>query len=182
MEIFGLTKYPPAGSALDAMVILKDGFVYSFPEPDEGWNATNVILELNGNLVGQKIFIGRTIRFLYTFSKLLIKQTADDGTTSTESSGRLQLKRTYLNYKNTGAMDIIVDSGNNIFTYNQAGAKIGTDDLRLGNLNIQTGQVRFPTVGNAQNLTVSIYSDYPTPLSIVGCGWEGQYVRRTSGI
>ncbi|HHT3893167.1 TPA: hypothetical protein ACXDFY_004976 [Enterobacter roggenkampii] len=180
--IFGLTKYPEYPSGLNILIVLSDGFVYSFPEPDNGWNSTNVILELTGNLEGQKIFIGRSMPFLYTFSKLLIKQTADDGTTSTEGSGRLQLKRTYLNYKNTGAMDIIVDSGNNVFTYNQAGAKIGTDDLRLGNLNIQTGQVRFPTVGNAQNISISIYSDYPTPLSIVGCGWEGQYVRRTSGI
>lgn len=182
MEVYGLTKYPAYPSNLNATIVLPDGFVYSFPEPEAGWNADNTTFHLSGNLEGSTIFIGRSIPFLYTFSKLLIKQTADDGTTSTESSGRLQLKRTYLNYKNTGAMDIVVDNGNSQFVYNQAGAKIGTDDMRIGKLNIQTGQVRFPTVGNAQNISVSIYSDYPTPLSIVGCGWEGSYLRRTNGI
>lgn len=182
LELYDLDSFPEYPSNLNAILVLKDGFTYTFPEPDNGWNSDNTTLLIPANLEGQTVYAGRSYPFLYTFSKLLIKQTADDGTTSTESSGRLQLKRTYLNYKDTGAMDIVVDNGTSLFTYNQAGARVGTDDLRIGNLNIQTGQVRFPTVGNAQNITVSIYSDYPTPISIVGCGWEGSYIRRTSGI
>ncbi|HDL8237508.1 TPA: hypothetical protein PXQ89_004230, partial [Yersinia enterocolitica] len=146
------------------------------------WNATNSVLKITGNISGLKVIIGRNLNFLYQFSKLLIKQTADDGSTSTESSGRLQLKRTYLNYKDTGAFDIIVDNGSIQYIYNQSGALIGTDDLRIGNLNIQTGQVRFPTTGNAKNIAVTLFSDYPTPLSIVGCGWEAMYQRRTNGM
>ena len=170
------------GPQTDYSVILGDGFVYVFEQPDEGWNANNIKVSLAGNLTGQTIFIGRNINFLYTFSKLLIKNTADDGTTSTESSGRLQLKRTYLNYKDTGAMDLIVDNGSTSYVYNQAGALIGTDQLRTNRVNIQTGQVRFPTTGNAKNITISIFSAHPTPISIVGCGWEGTYIRRTNGI
>ncbi|EOV4167043.1 hypothetical protein ACONXC_001011 [Yersinia enterocolitica] len=174
--------YGGVGWNTNYKIILPDGFVYDIEQPTEGWNATNSVLKITGNISGLKVIIGRNLNFLYQFSKLLIKQTADDGSTSTESSGRLQLKRTYLNYKDTGAFDIIVDNGSIQYIYNQSGALLGTDDLRIGNLNIQTGQVRFPTTGNAKNITVTLFSDYPTPLSIVGCGWEAMYQRRTNGM
>lgn len=174
--------YGGVGWNANYKIILPDGFVYDIEQPTEGWNATNSVLKITGNISGLKVIIGRNLNFLYQFSKLLIKQTADDGSTSTESSGRLQLKRTYLNYKDTGAFDIIVDNGSIQYIYNQSGALIGTDDLRIGNLNIQTGQVRFPTTGNAKNIAVTLFSDYPTPLSIVGCGWEAMYQRRTNGM
>ncbi|HDL7101270.1 TPA: hypothetical protein PXM79_004080 [Yersinia enterocolitica] len=174
--------YGGVGWDTNYKIILPDGFVYDIEQPTEGWNSTNSVLKITGNLSGLKVIVGRNLNFLYQFSKLLIKQTAEDGSTSTESSGRLQLKRTYLNYKDTGAFDIIVDNGSIQYVYNQSGALIGTNDLRVGNLNIQTGQVRFPTTGNAKNIAVTLFSDYPTPLSIVGCGWEAMYQRRTNGM
>ncbi|WP_432340597.1 hypothetical protein [Yersinia enterocolitica] len=174
--------YGGVGWDTNYKIILPDGFVYDIEQPTEGWNSTNSVLKITGNLSGLKVIVGRNLNFLYQFSKLLIKKTAEDGSTSTESSGRLQLKRTYLNYKDTGAFDIIVDNGSIQYVYNQSGALIGTNDLRVGNLNIQTGQVRFPTTGNAKNIAVTLFSDYPTPLSIVGCGWEAMYQRRTNGM
>lgn len=162
-------------------VLEPDGKIAVFEQPTAGWNS-DPWLRLNGNLEGREVFIGFNINFVYEFSKFLIKQTADDGSTSTEDIGRLQLRRAWVNYEESGTFDIYVENQSSNWKYTMAGARLGSNTLRAGRLNLGTGQYRFPVVGNAKFNTVSILSDETTPLNIIGCGWEGNYLRRSSGI
>lgn len=162
-------------------VLEPDGKITVFEQPTAGWNS-DPWLRLNGNLEGRMVYIGFNINFVYEFSKFLIKQTADDGSTSTEDIGRLQLRRAWVNYENSGTFDIYVENQSSNWKYTMAGARLGSSTLRAGRLNLGTGQYRFPVVGNAKFNTVSILSDETTPLNIIGCGWEGNYLRRSSGI
>lgn len=139
-------------------------------------------IELNGNMEGQTIFLGFTYKFVYEFSKFLIKKDASDGSTATEDIGRLQLRRAWVNYENSGAFVINVDNGSQMYSYEMAGSRLGTPNLRIGRLNVGTGQFKFPIAGNSLNQTVTIISDNTTPLNIIGCGWEGNYIRRSSGM
>ncbi len=162
-------------------VLEPDGKITVFEQPTAGWKS-DPWLRLDGNLEGRMVYIGFNIDFVYEFSKFLIKQTADDGSTSTEDIGRLQLRRAWVNYENSGAFDIYVENQSSNWKYTMAGARLGSHTLRAGRLNLGTGQYRFPVVGNAKFNTVSILSDETTPLNIIGCGWEGNYLRRSSGI
>lgn len=162
-------------------VLEPDGKITEFEQPQVGWN-NDPWLRLNGNLEGRTVYIGFNINFVYEFSKFLIKQTADDGSTSTEDIGRLQLRRAWVNYEESGTFDIYVENQSSNWKYTMAGARLGSNTLRAGRLNLGTGQYRFPVVGNAKFNTVSILSDETTPLNIIGCGWEGNYLRRSSGI
>lgn len=162
-------------------VLEPDGKITVFEQPTAGWQS-DPWLRLNGNLEGREVFIGFNINFVYEFSKFLIKQTADDGSTSTEDIGRLQLRRAWVNYENSGTFDIYVENQSSNWKYTMAGAILGSSTLRAGRLNLGAGQYRFPVVGNAKFNTVSILSDETTPLNIIGCGWEGNYLRRSSGI
>ncbi|QUD16295.1 tail tubular protein B [Escherichia phage vB_EcoP_SYGE1] len=162
-------------------VLEPDGKITVFEQPKAGWNS-DPWLRLNGNLEGRTVYIGFNISFVYEFSKFLIKQTADDGSTSTEDIGRLQLRRAWVNYEESGTFDIYVENQSSNWKYTMAGARLGSNTLRAGRLNLGTGQYRFPVVGNAKVNTVSILSDETTPLNIIGCGWEGNYLRRSSGI
>lgn len=162
-------------------VLEQDGKINEFPEPEVGWVA-DPYLRLNGNMEGRTVFIGFNIQFIYEFSKFLIKQTADDGSTSTEDIGRLQLRRAWVNYENSGTFDIYVSNQSSNWKYTMAGARLGSTDLQTGKLNLGTGQYRFPVVGNAKFNTVYLSSDETTPLNVIGCGWEGNYLRRSSGI
>ena len=162
-------------------VLEPDGKITVFEQPPAGWSS-DPWLRLDGNLEGRMVYIGFNINFVYEFSKFLIKQTADDGSTSTEDIGRLQLRRAWVNYENSGAFDIYVENQSSNWKYTMAGARLGSNTLRAGRLNLGTGQYRFPVVGNAKFNTVSILSDETTPLNIIGCGWEGNYLRRSSGI
>lgn len=166
----------------DKITVLEpDGKITVCEQPTGGWNS-DPWLRLNGNLEGREVFIGFNIHFVYEFSKFLIKQTADDGSTSTEDIGRLQLRRAWVNYEDSGTFDIYVENQSSNWKYTMAGARLGSNTLRAGRLNLGTGQYRFPVVGNAKFNTVYIVSDATTPLNIIGCGWEGNYLRRSSGI
>lgn len=162
-------------------VVETDGKTHEFDTPEGGWTS-NSKLVLTGNLEGRKVFVGFNMKFRYVFSKFLIKKIAEDGTISTEDTGRLQLRRSWVNYEDSGAFIVNVVNQGREFNYTMAGARIGTSALRASKLNVGTGQFKFPTNGNALHNTVSILSDTTTPLNIIGCGWEGNYIRRASGI
>lgn len=161
--------------------VAPDGKVWRFEEPLMGWE-NNHKLVYDGNLEGVKMYIGFNFNFRYVFSKFLIKKTADDGSVSTEDTGRLQLRRAWLNYENTGAFYVEVENLSRLWTYTMGGGRLGSDNVRVGMLSLGTGQFRFPVAGNALYNTVRILSDHTTPLNVIGCGWEGAYTSRTSGI
>ena len=143
--------------------------------------ATSPYLEFVGNRAGEQVVLGKQFAFQYEFSKLLIKQTADDGSTSTEDMGRLQLRRVWLNYESSGAFEVNVNNGVSEYVYSMTGARLG-QPVVLGKLAMGTGQFKFPVTGNALHQRVTITSDNPNPLNVIGCGWEGNYIRRSSGI
>lgn len=163
-------------------LVANDGQVLTFDPPEGGWPGGYPTLLLNGNQEGQGYYMGLAIDFRYVFSKFLIKKAADDGSTATEDIGRLQLRRAWLNYEESGAFDIEVENASRMFNYTMAGARLGSAALRVGGLNVGTGQYRFPVAGNAQTNIVRILSNHVTPLNVIGCGWEGNYLRRSSGI
>ncbi|BAO20706.1 tail protein [Pseudomonas phage PPpW-4] len=148
--------------------------------PDGGW-ASNPIVTFQGDKRGVQLAVGRAYQFTYEFSKFLIKQQADDGTTSTEDIGRLQLRKVWVNYERSGAFNVAVDNSSSVYTYEMSGGRLG-GEIVLGELSLGTGQYRFPVTGNALRQSVTITSNNPQPLNIIGCGFEGNYVRRSSGI
>lgn len=155
------------------------GVIERHEAPEGGWGDT--LLHFNGDRRGETFVIGVEYQFLYEFSKFLIKKVTDDGGISTEDVGRLQLRRAWLNYEQSGAFDVAVDNGSSRYSYNMSGRRLGSD-LTIGSLMLGTGQMRFACTGNALNQTVTITSSNPTPLSVIGGGWEGNYLRRSSGI
>lgn len=163
-------------------VVALDGQVMEFDPPNGAWPNGTPTIKLTGNWEGQRVYIGLAINFRYVFSKFLIKKTAEDGSTATEDIGRLQLRRAWCNYELSGAFEVEVENTSRLFKYTMAGARLGSNLLRAGALNLGTGQFRFPVVGNAQMNVVRIISDHTTPLNVIGCGWEGNYLRRSSGI
>ncbi|QNJ57473.1 tail tube protein B [Pseudomonas phage Waldo5] len=146
----------------------------------ENWAAWPFIY-FTGNRSGEQVVLGKRYQFTYEFSKFLIKQQADDGSVSTEDSGRLQLRRAWINYEDSGAFVISVNNGSSEFTYAMTGGLLGSQRV-LGEPSKGTGQFKFPVTGNALNQRVTITSDNPNPLNVIGCGWEGNYIRRTNGI
>lgn len=152
----------------------------SLVEHEGPWTSGSLIT-FTGNRAGESVVIGKKYTFQYEFSKLLIKQTADDGTVSTEDSGRLQLRRMWLNYETSGSFEVNVNNGSSEYVYVMSGGRLGSQ-VTLGQMSLGNGQFKYPVNGNAMAQRVTITSSTPNPLNIIGCGWEGNYIRRSNGI
>ena len=136
---------------------------------------------LSGQVDEEAIF-GKIYPMEYVFSKFLPKRQSEDGSVMTEDLGRLQLSRAWVNYFNTGSFEIIVNNGTSEYSYPTGGGRISSNSTVLGAMIKSTDMMRFPVTGNALRQTVSIISKNPTPVSLVGCGWEGRLVKRVRSI
>jgi hypothetical protein len=163
-------------------VIFANGTALTFDPPTGGWPSVDGLIEIDGDITDLELFIGEAYEMRYKFSKFLIKSTDSAGNTATEDIGRLQLRRAWVNYENSGNFAITVENQGRPFTYNMTGQRLGTKDFILGAETLDTGQFRYPVAGNAQKLNVTLTSSTPNPVAIIGGGWEGNYVRRSSGI
>lgn len=150
---------------------------YALIKPQDFSFYPNVTLQ--GNWSGLRVFICRVFKMTYEFSKFLIKQEDQNGT-QTVDTGRLQLRRAWVNYQNTGALSLNVETPARVFKNILNGYKLGLQEI--GSVSIGSGQFRFPMNGDATHTTLTLESDYPTPVSIIGCGWEASYARKARSI
>lgn len=164
----------------DFWTLSEDGVFSLHKAPEGGWGV-DPLIRLDGDVTSKFFTIGRYYELAYGFSRFLIKQTADDGSTSTEDIGRLQLRRAWVNYEDSGAFDVVVDNGSTRYTYQMSGGRIGSS-VMLGYPNAGTGQFKFPVTGDARRQDVYLFSGAPVPVNIIGCGWEGNYLRRSAGV
>lgn len=137
------------------------------------------LVNLKGDWSGRVVFIGRSYNMRYKFSRFLIKKEDDSGV-QTEDTGRLQLRRAWVNYQDTGALRLTVSNGQREFVNILNGYTLGQQTL--GTSNIGDGQFRFAMNGNAMTTSLVLESDYPTPVSIVGCGWEASYAKKAQRV
>lgn len=125
-----------------------------------------------GNQTGQPLTVGVQYEFKYVFSKFLIKVQDNSGTRS-EDLGRVQLRRAWVNYENTGPFTVTVCDR---FEYVMSGKRLG--QTVLGAASEDTGQFRFPLMTNAKECRIVITSSEPTALALIGAGWSAMYWRR----
>lgn len=157
-------------------IVGADGRYLRLPEQDFMFQP-NVVID--GNWGGLRVFIGRIFKMTYEFSKFLIKKEDQNGT-QTVDTGRLQLRRSWINYQDTGALVLRVKTPAREFENTLNGYKLGQQTI--GSVSIGSGQYRFPMNGDATHTTLTLESDYPTPVSIIGCGWEASYARKARSI
>lgn len=146
---------------------------------DLGQISGNTEITLSGDWSNKTVFIGRSYMMRYKFSRFLIKAEDDNGV-QTEDTGRLQLRRAWVNYQDTGALKLTVSNPQRDFVNILNGYTLGQQNL--GTNNIGDGQFRFAMNGNAMTTSLVLESDYPTPVSIVGCGWEASYAKKAQRV
>lgn len=158
----------------DIIIVDSEGTFYRFAPGEDIWFV--------GDRTKETVVVGYALEFFYEFSKFLLKTTADDGSVATETSGRLQLQKVYVNYEESGAMVAKIINHGDEFTEEMTGAVLGNSETRIGRPLIGTGTFRFSARGSAEKLRVMLLSDTPTPLNIIGGGWQGKFVKKTKGI
>ena len=136
-------------------------------------------VNLIGNYEGTVVTIGLNYMFRISLSPLYVKQ---EGSTGYQAmiDGRLQLRQAWFNYSRSGGFIVSVNvPTKREYTYEFTSRDLGTLNNILGEMPFNTGKFKFPIQSQNTECTISLYSDTPLPLNIVGAGWVGNYVRRT---
>lgn len=143
------------------------------------------IFSVNGNYIGETVFVGRQYGFKATLSKIFIKQARQDGSITSEDEGRLQLRYFWFNYSASGAFTVKVDNYEdsvNPNAYKYSSRILGTPETTLGSTVYNSGKLKIPVQGENKHITISVESNTPTPLNLISGGWEGFYQRRNQKI
>lgn len=169
------------GAALDSGtygVITPDGLYRQFNVSE----MTNGTVKLLGNLTGQKMTIGQTYNWKFSFSDIMLKSVDERGTKS-DTEGRLQLRNFWVNYVDSGFFKATIEQYDKAtYSYEMTARILGSGKNKFGVMPLETGVFKFPVQSLSTNCRISIESNYPVPVSIIGAGWEGNYYRRSQRI
>lgn len=134
---------------------------------------------LNGDYGGKPIICGLIYKFRIALSTLYVKSETERGTQAL-LEGRLQLRQLWINYADSGYFVVKVDVfDKDTYEYINTGRILGTTDSTLGKLMFSTGKFTVPIQSLNTNCKISVESDAPAPVALIGAGWIGNYVRRT---
>ena len=160
-------------------IVDKEGFFrhYHVSEMDNGR-----YIYLPGNWTGQRFVVGELYNFKAKFSEIMIRKQGDNGIVA-YPEGRLQLRHFWVNYEDTGYLKAIVEHFNKAtYEYEMTARLLGSGKNKIGLTALETGQFKFPIQSISSNCAITIESDLPMPLALIGAGWEGLYYRRSKRI
>lgn len=140
-------------------------------------------IQLMGDYATQTAIIGLPYTFRIALSPIYIRQ-EDKQSTKALLNGRLQVRYIHLNYVDTGGFVVYVKSRNGAggsYTYRMTARNIGRETATLGQLQSETGIFKIPVQALNTNVDITIESNLPLPLALIGFLWEGSWVQRSRG-
>lgn len=137
---------------------------------------------LQGNWVGRRLIEGELYKFNIKFSEVMIRKQDDNGVTA-YTEGRLQLKNFWVNYANCGYIKAIVECfDKETYEYVMTARLLGSGRNKIGLTALETGQFKFPVQSLSSNCSISIETELPMPVALIGAGWEGVYYKRATRV
>lgn len=160
-------------------VVTADGHYYEFSYND----VKNDNVYINRDLRGQKVTFGELFTFYVQLSQIMIKQRTEAGVVA-EEEGRLQLFRMKLNYAKSGYFEILVQHNDTRKThrYYHTARVLGASNNKMNVIPMETGSMTIPIMGKNDNVQISIKTQAPTAMSLMGYTWEGNYIKRTRSL
>ena len=143
-------------------------------------DATDGLLTVRGDYSNStKVYVGVPYLFKMVQSTIMIKQ-VDQGNTTTTTDGRLQIQDVWYNYVDSGYFKVTVESPTKHIhrDYIRSLYNISKGQM-LNNVELLTGVFKVPVHELNTKVSLTLESLNPTPLAIVGGGYQGRYTRRT---
>ena len=166
--------------------LLPDNAEYAIITPDGVFHriAEGVVeVALTGDYRGKQLIVGQIYNYHIVFSEIMIKNQDDSGSTESTREGRLQLRYVHLQYFNSGYFKVTVQHKDKLtYTYEMTGRNLNLTNNKIGELLDESGIFTFPVQCNSKQCVISVNSDVPTAVALVGMSWEGSYFRRSRRI
>ncbi|WP_162816236.1 hypothetical protein ACG98G_01405 [Megasphaera hexanoica] len=133
---------------------------------------------LDGDYSKKHVIVGEAYLFKIIFSTFYLKKN-DSGNIQSYATGRTQIKNLHINYINTGYMQVCVAYvGGSSYIYRMTSKILGESSARLGRVLGYNGKFDIPVHKKNDTVTISVESDMPVPLSIIGMDWDCMYTSR----
>jgi hypothetical protein len=141
--------------------------------------ATSTGAKLLGNYTDCDLIVGRRYTFRYVFSPITVKTPVGNSQKS-DTVGRLQLRTMQVNFSNTGFFrSKVTPLGRSTYEYVYSGKTLGLPSSTLGEIDLDTGNMKFPILSQNTGVNIELSSDAPLPCSFLSADWEGMYVKRS---
>jgi hypothetical protein len=145
---------------------------------------SNAWIEVEGNLVGAKFYVGEPYQMEYKFSTQYIKESPAGGGVAVAAGVYLQLRTWSMVFDKTGAFEVVVDATGRDqrrfrytpYTAGGQGSDLGAAFTPAGNL--QTGSMRVPVMARNTDASVSLFSLGFFPCRFQSAEWEAWYHAR----
>lgn len=139
--------------------------------------------KIQGDYTGCTLIVGRKYEFFYKFSTLTLRDSNGPQGMKADNVAKLQMRYMQINYAETGYFKVdVTPVGRTPYEYVFTGKILGTPSSYIGQVNLQTGNYRFPLMGKNTNLEVAVRTDSPLPCALLSADWEGFYVKRSQGV
>lgn len=169
------TKALYDATPVNVLYIITDKGVLYECQPD-----ANGLVEIFDNLANTTVFIGESYLFDIKFTEIMIKTNDGSGSTQSEVEGRLQLRRFWVNHSESGHFKVTVESqGKPSYSYDMTARILGSVNNKLGSMPVETGVFKVPVHCVSKGVSLTLTSNDPTPLALIGAGWEGTFFRRS---
>ena len=142
---------------------------------------TGTLVVVEGDHTSTPVWIGEKYDMNYVFSQLNLRssyaQTANRAVVSAGSS--LRMRYGSILFEDSGYFKITVTPKDQMaYEYPMTGQILSSSNNQLGQKGIESGNFRFPMMGEYQTLTVAITSDAPFPARLISAEWEANYHTR----
>jgi len=155
-------------------LVLEDGLYKSFTSAD-------TYVEFLGDVTGSNLVVGEIIEFIATLSEIMIREDDGKGGVKANIKGRLQVRRAWVNYHDSGYFEVLVaQEGKDTYKYEMTARTLSKTNNTLGSMPLSTGVFNFPVQCDSREATITIQSSSPTPISLIGFGWEANHVERSA--
>lgn len=172
-------QFVPAGSTISTSDLGADYFVAPDMEVNlKAITSTGAIISgltnITEELVTKDLWIGIPYKFSYTFSEQTPAQYGQNGKTVMQYA-RLNIQSMKVSYQKTSKFDIKIEQSARNTYYNKfTGNILGGLGSLLGRINLYTGVFKFPVHSKADQVTITIESEYPYPCTFNTIEWQGK--------
>ena len=172
--------YTQAASAATQVVTRQSGATQAgsilTPVSNSG---TSVIVE--GDHTSTPVWIGEKFSMNYVFSQIQLRSShaSTANRVVVNSGSSLRMRYGTILFEDSAYFKITVTpKDQTAYDYTMTGHILSSSNNTLGSTGVESGNFRFPMMGEYQMLTVAITSDAPLPARLISAEWEANYHTR----
>lgn len=125
------------------------------------------------SLTGVNFYIGEAYEMSYTFSDVTLKEGTQTGGLAVMTDGRIQIRYATVTYGESGSFNISVTPNfRDTSTYTFTGKILGSGEMTLGSVPLESGEFRFPIFSKADQVGITIKNDTPLPSKFLSAEYE----------